>query len=400
MAQGDQRTHDGGDAWHFALPPELVAQEPADRRGDSRLLLVEPGRGVAGEAVFRDLPAHLGAGDLLVLNESRVLPARLATRRADTGGRVEILLVSPEADARSWLALARPARRLRAGVELEVLGSSGPAPLLTVRSRRDDGLVVVTGTEDLTGIAAARGVMPLPPYIRREAADPRGPSDRERYQTVYARGDAASVAAPTAGLHFSERTLARLAATGVNLARVSLHVGPGTFQPPTAAQIGRRRLHGEIFRLPAATARAMAATRRAGGRVIAVGTTSLRVLETVARLELPGSGVASGAVREGELRRFTDPDAAFTGEARWRDGAWEVAGTTRLFVAPPDRIGCVDGLLTNFHLPGSSLLMLVAAVLGAETWPVVYAHAVARRLRFYSYGDCMLVLPPATGEKS
>ena len=215
---------------HFALPPELVAQEPADRRGDSRLLLVEPGRGVAGEAVFRDLPAHLGAGDLLVLNESRVLPARLATRRADTGGRVEILLVSPETDARSWLALARPARRLRAGVELEVLGSSGPAPLLTVRSRRDDGLVVVTGAEDLAGIAAARGVMPLPPYIRREAADPRGPSDRERYQTVYARTPG-SVAAPTAGLHFTDDLLAKLDAKGVRRTAVILHVGIGTFRP-------------------------------------------------------------------------------------------------------------------------------------------------------------------------
>jgi S-adenosylmethionine:tRNA ribosyltransferase-isomerase len=168
-------------------------------------------------------------------------------------------------------------------------------------------------------------------------------------------------------------------------------VGPGTFQPPTAAQIARRQLHGEVFRLPAATARSVAETRRRGGRVIAVGTTSLRVLETAARLDLPEPAAADRA----EVRRFADPEAPFTGQAHLVDGAWEVAGTTHLFIAPPDRVSCVDGLLTNFHLPGSSLLMLVAALLGGATWRAVYEHAVRARLRFYSYGDCMLILPGA-----
>lgn len=399
MARNDLETDGAPDSWCFDLPAGLIAQQPADRRGDSRLLLVEPGRGIAGEAVFRDLPSHLRSGDLLVLNESRVLPARLATRRVDTGGEVEILLVGPEAAPRTWSALARPARRLRAGVELEVLGGEvpvdrEPGPVLTVRDRRDDGTVVVEGEEDPAGIAAARGVMPLPPYIKRDEADPRGPADRRRYQTVYAAGEAASVAAPTAGLHFSGETLNRLAAAGVETARVSLHVGPGTFQPPTEQQIDRRRLHGEVFRSPADTARAVRDTRRRGGRVIAVGTTSLRVLETVARLGLP----EPAGVQEGEVRRFADPGAFFTGEARLAGGAWEVIGTTHLFIAPPDRVDCVDGLLTNFHLPGSSLLMLVAAVMGEDTWRPVYERAVAQGLRFYSYGDCMIVLPGA-GEK-
>lgn len=374
----------------FDLPPALIAQEPSARRGDSRLLLVEPGRGVAGETPFRRLPEILAGGDLLVLNESRVLPARLATRRRDTGGRVEILLVRALAGPRIWQALARPARRLRAGIELALDGGDGGA-VLTVRTRHDDGTVEVEGSDDLADLAAANGAMPLPPYIERGQDDPRSEADRERYQTVYARGEAASVAAPTAGLHFSAATLERLRAAGIATATVRLHVGPGTFQPPTPEQAARRLLHGEVFRLPASTAREVAATRARGGRVVAVGTTTLRVLETVARIGLPAEAAA------GEVRRFAEEDAVFTGEAAAREGGWEVAGTTRLFIAPPDRVTCVDGLLTNFHLPGSSLLMLVAAVLGEETWPAVYEQAVDRRLRFYSYGDCMLALPGLGG---
>ena len=380
--------------YHFDLPGELIAQEPAARRGDSRLLLVEPDAGPVGERVFRDLPDVLRRGDLLVLNESRVLPARLATRRADTGGQVEILLVRPLADPRTWQALARPARRLRAGVVLEVAAGGDPAPTLTVRARNDDGSVTVTAERDLAHVARDHGEMPLPPYIRRAADDPRRREDRERYQTVYAGEAAGSVAAPTAGLHFSPSTLKMLDTAGVGVARVRLHVGPGTFQPPTSDQIAARRLHGEAFRLTVDAARRIATTRRDGGRVIAVGTTSLRVLETVDRLDLPDRGGPDELAFHGE-------DAVFSGEARRRGGAWEVAGTTRLFVAPPDRITVCDGLLTNFHLPGSSLLMLVAAVVGDPAWRQVYAHAVAQQMRFYSYGDCMLVLPqPATGGSS
>ncbi len=376
--------------YHFDLPPELIAQEPAPDRAGSRLLLVEPGRGPVRETPFADLPGLLRRGDLLVLNESRVLPARLLARRADTGGRVELLLVRPQAAALTWRAMARPARRLRPGQEL-LVGEGAAAARLTVVERDDDG-VIVRGDEDPAAVAARWGVMPLPPYIRRGEGDARAPLDRDRYQTVYAARDASaerSVAAPTAGLHFTQAVLDELAAAGVATATVRLHVGPGTFQPPTESQYAARRLHREVFRLPATTARQVAATRAAGGRVIAVGTTSLRVLETAARLDLPEDG---GPERR-EWAAAAGETPVFAGGAERRDGAWEVAGETRLFIAPPDRVRAADGLLTNFHLPGSSLLMLVAALAGEPAWRRVYEHAVAARMRFYSYGDCMLVLP-------
>lgn len=203
------------------------------------------------------------------------------------------------------------------------------------------------------------------------------------------------MAAPTAGLHFSRTTLAALAAAGIGTARVSLHVGPGTFRAPSDEQIAARRLHREYFHLPAEVSARIDAVRRSQGRVIAVGTTSLRVLETAARLELPPQGAEHLSFPPGDR----DDQPAFTGEARRRGGHWEVAGQTRLFLRPPDKVTAVDGLLTNFHLPGSSLLMLVAALAGEETWPAVYAHAVAQRMRFYSYGDCMLILPGLSGLK-
>jgi S-adenosylmethionine:tRNA ribosyltransferase-isomerase len=286
------------------------------------------------------------------------------------------------------------------------------APGLDVLARDDDGFVAVAPAprpdgapgEPLDSLAQRRGRMPLPPYIRREAGhDPHEGADRERYQTVFAAtaaGAARSVAAPTAGLHFTPEVLAALAAAGVGTARVRLHVGPGTFQPPTAAQLAARRLHAESFELPAATARAIATARASGGRVVAVGTTALRVLETAARLPLPDDApdgatwTAAGAGGPtADETAAADPPGFFSGEARREDGHWAVRGRTRLFIAPPDRVTAIDGLLTNFHLPGSSLLMLVAALLGGEAWREVYGEAVARRLRFYSYGDCMLALP-------
>jgi len=389
--------------FEFSLPDELIAQAPLQRRGDSRLLLVEPGHGTCGEMVFRDLPTVLRPGDRLVLNESRVLPARLLTLREDTGGQVEILLLRPAGgavDAAGWLCMARPARRLRPGVRLVPVAPPGAAdispPVLTVLRRDDgrgEGQVVVSCDEDLAAVAENWGVMPLPPYIRRTAATTdQDTSDRERYQTVYAAADttgAGSVAAPTAGLHFSQDTLDRLDAGGVGISRVSLHVGPGTFKPPNPAQIMARRLHREFFRLPGRVSRELAATRAAGGRVIAVGTTALRVLESVQRLQLDDD--------DPDTRTFAasaaDPDPVFSGAARRVDGHWEVTGETRLFIGPPDRVTAADGLLTNFHLPGSSLLMLVASLMGDAVWRDVYRRAVRDRLRFYSYGDCMLILP-------
>lgn len=422
--------HDGIPGFEFDLPPGLIAQEPAARRDGSRLLRVGPGGRIEGEAPFRELPGLLRRGDLLVLNESRVLPARLWCRRADTGGRVEVLLVEPtgtasrdgagaEGAAGAWRAMARPMRRLRAGLRLQV-EDEPDAPGLHVVARDDDGFVTVAPApspdgapgEPLDLLALRRGQMPLPPYIRREAGhDPHEGADRERYQTVFAAtaaGAARSVAAPTAGLHFTPEVLAALASDGVGTARVRLHVGPGTFQPPTVAQWAARRLHAESFELPAATALAIAATRANGGRVVAVGTTALRVLETVARLPLPEGapdGATWSAAGDGggtdapaaDGASVAEPAGFFTGEARREDGHWAVRGRTRLFIAPPDRVTAIDGLLTNFHLPGSSLLMLVAALLGGEAWRGVYHEAVARGLRFYSYGDCMLALPGPAG---
>ncbi|MCK9994918.1 MAG: tRNA preQ1(34) S-adenosylmethionine ribosyltransferase-isomerase QueA [Candidatus Krumholzibacteria bacterium] len=388
------------ESYDYDLPAELIAQDPPDRRGDSRLLLVEPGDRVVGERVFRQLPEVLRAGDLLVLNESRVLPARLLTVREDTGGRVEILLVRPVAADNTWLALARPGRRLRTGTRLLLgAGSAHDAPVLEISERLDQGQVLVTARRDPGLLAEQWGVMPLPPYIKRGHEDlvsERGRRDRDRYQTVFAVPDdkgAGSVAAPTAGLHFSDAILGELANAGIETARVSLHVGPGTFREPTVEQFAARRLHREYFHLPADTASRIAETRRGGGRVIAVGTTSLRVLETVSRLGLSEDGPDHLNFRSGAGESLRE----FTGEAMRRDGHWEVVGQTRLFLRPPDKVSSVDGLLTNFHLPGSSLLMLVAALAGEKTWQLVYAHAVAERMRFYSYGDCMLILPGVSG---
>ncbi len=349
-----------------------------------------------GERVFRQLPEVLRDGDLLILNESRVLPARLLTVREDTGGRVEILLVRPAAAENTWLALARPGRRLRVGTRLVLgAGSGHDAPVMEISERLDQGQVLVTARRDPGLLAEQWGVMPLPPYIKRDHEDlvsERGRRDRERYQTVFAVPDdkgAGSVAAPTAGLHFSDAILGDLVNAGIETARVSLHVGPGTFREPSPEQFSARRLHREYFHLPVDTASRITETRRSGGRVIAVGTTSLRVLETVSRLGLSDDGpdhLIFGPGVDGSLPEFA-------GEAMRRGGHWEVVGQTRLFLRPPDKVSSVDGLLTNFHLPGSSLLMLVAALAGEKTWPLVYAHAVAERMWFYSYGDCMLILP-------
>jgi len=387
----------------FDLPGDLIAQVPPPRRGDSRLLRVTPGHGVVGEAVFRELPGLLKAGDRLVVNDSRVFPARLMTHREDTGGQVEILLLRPVAEQKrpgGWLCLARPARRLRPGVRLVLEpppgGIQAAPPVLTVLDRTAEGSagqVIVAGSEDLAAIAENWGVMPLPPYIHRdEVTALTDERDRLRYQTVYATADdsgAGSVAAPTAGLHFSTATLDELQEAGVAISRVSLHVGPGTFKPPSVEQIASRRLHREYFQLSANASREMAETRAQGGRVIAVGTTALRVLESVDRLSL--------ATTEADHLVFAasaeDPDPFFTGSARRVDGYWEVTGQTRLFISPPDTVMAADGLLTNFHLPGSSLLMLVAASMGQDVWRDVYRYAVRSRFRFYSYGDCMLILP-------
>jgi len=379
------------ETYAYHLPDALIAQVPATDRTASRLLLVERGRGVRGETRFRDLASALDPGDLLVLNDSRVLPARLRLRRDPEGGRVEILLVRPVGDG-TWLAMARPARRLRPGSRLTT--AAGLEDVLEVVQVLADGYVAIrASTGSVPDIAARVGETPLPPYIRRGDRDPEDADlsglDRRRYQTVYAREEG-SVAAPTAGLHFDEALLAGLADRGIGTARVTLHVGPGTFRPPTAADVLARRLHEEFFSYPAETDAAVAAARVRGGRIVAVGTTALRVLETVARLDLDGLADAEAAWPDDEARR---PE--FAGTARRGTAGWHVSGLTRLFIMPPDEIRAADGLVTNFHLPGSSLLMLIAAYVGAGVWRDVYAHAVAEAFRFYSYGDAMLI---ATGD--
>jgi len=334
----------------YELPEELIAQEPAPRRRDARLLHLPPA-GAPVHRTFADLPGLLREGDTLVCNETRVIPARLPLRRA-SGGAVEVFLVRPESG--SWRALLRPAKRLRAGerlegeggfaVEIEAIeGGSG-----RVRLRPPPG---VSEEEALQ----AHGQVPLPPYIRRA---PRG-EDRERYQTVFARAPGA-VAAPTAGLHFDDELLRAIAERGVRLARLVLHVGPGTFRPLPEGEIGSHRLDAERFELSAAAVTAVRAARAAGGRVIAVGTTVVRTLET--------------------WSRAGEPD--------------ELAGETDLFVRPPFDFRVVDALVTNFHLPRSSLLCLVAALVGRERILSAYAEAVAERYRFYSYGDATFLERP------
>jgi S-adenosylmethionine:tRNA ribosyltransferase-isomerase len=342
------------DAFDYVLPPERIAQRPTPERDGARLFVLERASGACAHRDVRALPELLRPGDLLVLNATRVLPARLRGRKA-SGGAAEALVLGPAA-ARPGVfrALVGCRGRLRPGLKLRF--GALDAEIVEVAADGEALLALPAGADPF-----AHGETPLPPYIRRDAARAE---DAERYQTVFARVPG-SVAAPTAGLHLSEALLARLAAAGVERAELVLHVGPGTFRPLREGDLAAGRLHAEPFELPQATADAIARTRARGGRVVAVGTTAARVLETQAR---PGRVVAAGA------------------------------GWTELFLRPtpgddgPRRFGVVDGLLTNFHLPRSSLLLLVAAFAGRRRLLEAYAEAIRAGYRFYSYGDAMLVL--------
>lgn len=343
----------------YELPPELIAQEAIEPRDAARMLVARPGAAPLHQHA-RDLPAHLRAGDLLVLNRTRVIPARLAARKP-TGGAREVLLLHPDrlldptAPVEAWRALVRG--RVSDGHVFDVLDHAGtPAAALTVTACHDDGTRTVRFAAgcDVLALADRCGHVPLPPYIAR--AD--RPADRERYQTVFADRPG-SVAAPTASLHLTSALLDQLAAQGVGTARVELAIGPGTFRPVDTDLVEDFRIHGEWCECPAETIAAINATRAAGGRVIAVGTTVVRTLETAAR-------------QPGGFAPYT--------------------GWTKLFLHPPERLGTVDGLLTNFHLPRSSLLMLVSCLTGVEQLQALYAEAVRERYRFFSYGDAMLLL--------
>lgn len=342
----------------YALPEGQIAQHPAVPRDAARLLVVPRDGGALHDAGIRDLPAWLHSGDVLALNETRVRPARLTVRRP-TGGRVSLLFVRPEiagtrgAAETGWLVLARPARNARLG---EILSHAGGTLRLAVRAEGEAGERVVEILEgDVARTLETAGEVPLPPYIHR--APER--SDRERYQTVFARVEGA-VAAPTAGLHFTDELIAALTGRGIGITRIVLHVGPGTFRPITTLDPSEHVMDEEYFEVSDAAATTLAAARAAGGRVVAVGTTVVRALESAC-----------------------DRNGGKLGAAR---------GWTRTFIRPPYLFQGVDALLTNFHLPRTTLLLLVAAFAGAENVQRSYAHAVREGYRFYSYGDAMLIV--------
>lgn len=340
-------------AYDYDLPPELIAQEPVEPRDAARLLVVRRDMPEVEHTIFRDLPRWLYPGDVLVVNETRVIPARLVGSRRGTGGRVELLLLPPGHDEGDgvWRALARPARRLRVGSVVDL-----PAGIVAeVVGEEPEGVRRVRLTAEgrpLADAIAEGGLVPLPPYIRRALTDP------ERYQTVYAK-EAGSVAAPTAGLHFTPRLLEALKERGVHVVSLVLHVGRGTFQPVETEDVRRHRMEAEYFFIPEETARAVNDAYARGRRVVAVGTTVARTLETSAH-------------RHGEVK---------AGD-----------GWTDLFITPGFEFKAIRGLVTNFHLPKTTLLMLVSAWLGRERTLAVYREAIAKGYRFYSFGDAMLLL--------
>lgn len=340
----------------YELPPDRIAVRPAEPRDSARLFVHERATGRRDHRTVRDLPDLLRAGDLLVLNDTRVRPWRLRGRRA-TGGAVECLLL--RLDAARGEAFVKPSKKLRAGDRLAMEDGALDLQLLAPLDGGRWQVELLAGEPgaDVGALLERVGRAPLPPYIERDG-DEDVAADRERYQTVYARVPGA-VAAPTAGLHFTDELLARLRARGVELAHVTLHVGEGTFAPLRTEVVEEHRMHAETYELSSATAAAIAATRARGGRVVAVGTTSCRVLETCAqddRTVLPGTGEST------------------------------------LFLYPGRPIRVVDALLTNFHLPQSTLLMLVAAFAGREAILASYREAVERGYRFFSFGDAMLLL--------
>jgi len=333
--------------FHYDLPEELIAQAPLAERSASRMLVVPPGEGDFADMHVRDLPDLLQPGDLLVFNDTRVIPARLFGQK-ESGGRVEILIerLLPDAQARVQM---RASKSPKPGSRI-VLDGGGQAEVVG----RDDAFFVVRFEVDepLEQWLARVGRLPLPPYIQREP----DAADAERYQTVFAR-EVGAVAAPTAGLHFDHALLQRLRERGVEFGHVTLHVGAGTFQPVRVEDVREHTMHSEWLNVGAELVAQVRRTRAAGGRVIAVGTTVVRALES--------------AMRDGQLQPF--------------------AGETRIFIFPGYKVRSVDALVTNFHLPESTLLMLVSAFAGKERIFAAYRHAVERRYRFFSYGDAMLL---------
>jgi len=349
----------------FALPPELIAQQPAPKRDQSRLLVLRRADGQVEHRKFPDLLEFLRAGDVLVLNNSRVIPARLRGANVQSGGKFEMLLLEENAP-NDWWAMLRPGKNARLGTKIVLHNADGqPTKILaTVTEVNAEGhrRLKFSGTPDIGGELDSLGEIPLPPYIERAE---QLPEDKERYQTVFAQ-PVGSVAAPTAGLHFTPELLNQICARAVKICFVTLHVGLGTFAPVKAETLAEHIMHEERFEVGEETVRAVNEAKKSGQRVIAVGTTSMRVLESVA------------AQNTGKLNVHS--------------------GKTRIFIFQPFRFQVVDALLTNFHLPCSTLLMLVSAfaapgeLRGREMVLAAYAEAVRERYRFFSYGDAMLIL--------
>lgn len=377
-------------AFHYDLPEELIAQHPPSERGASRMLTLNRSSGAFEDRLFAELPSRLQPGDLLVLNNSRVLPARLYATRAglrtqqnspEPSGVIEVLLtedLGSREGHNEWRVLVKPAKKVQTGETLLFAAGAGQQPLLRaeVLSAGEFGerTIRFAPVPDFIGVVERIGHMPLPPYIHREKQQPDSAEDRERYQTVYSQ-QSGSAAAPTAGLHFTPEILDALRDRGVELAYVTLHVGLGTFQPVRVADTREIRLHAEHYTLSAEAAGAINCAHAEGRRIVAVGTTTTRTLEHLAR----GFEAARGPLAPGNPLAL-EPHS----------------GSTNLFLSPaPDgdaAFKLVRGLLTNFHLPESTLLMLVSAFADRERVLRAYAHAVEQRYRFFSYGDCMLIL--------
>jgi len=340
--------------YDYELPREMIAQRPAEPRDSARLLVLDRRTGAVRHAAFRDLPAFLDGGDLLVVNDTSVFPARTLGRRS-TGGRVEVLFIRQVAPGK-WEALVHCHGMPRSGEHL-VLEDGRLGVRLIQRTRAGSWVVSLPRGTDLFRLLEEIGRVPLPPYIKREPNRQRDPQDRERYQTVYAR-EPGAVAAPTAGLHFTEGLMRTLEERGVGVERITLHVGVGTFKPIRVEDIRRHRMEREYYRIPESTVARIEETKAAGHRVACVGTTTCRALESAA---------GGGDLRAGE-------------------------GWTDLYIRPPYRFRVVDALVTNFHLPRSTLLVMVSAFAGRER--ILAAYDVAKRegYRFYSYGDAMLII--------
>ncbi|WP_199617274.1 tRNA preQ1(34) S-adenosylmethionine ribosyltransferase-isomerase QueA [Paenibacillus alkalitolerans] len=342
-------------AFDFDLPERLIAQTPLSDRTASRLMTLNSRTGEIQHKHFSDLIDMLAPGDLLVMNDTKVLPARLYGVKADTGAKAELLLLKPLGDDR-WETLAKPGKRLKEGAVI-VFGDDPLSPLLraTVEAETEGGGRIVAFQYEgvFLELLERLGHMPLPPYIKEQL------EDKDRYQTVYA-ANPGSAAAPTAGLHFTEEYLQRIRASGVRTATVTLHVGLGTFRPVSADKVEEHVMHAEYYDVPGETARAVRETKKRGGRVVAVGTTSARTLETAAQQILSG----------------TDED---------------VSGWTDIFIYPGYTFLAVDALITNFHLPKSTLLMMISALAGRERVLEAYREAVDREYRFFSFGDAMFI---------